>query len=68
MVIGENIKKLRQQNNMTQQQLADKICVTRPFITDIENDKKSPSVQNLINIANVFGCTLDELVKEKSAV
>lgn len=68
MVIGKNIKKLRQQNNMTQQQLADKICVTRPFITAIENDKKSPTVQNLVNIADVLGCTLDDLVKKKSAV
>lgn len=65
MVLGENIKKLRQENNMTQQQLADRICVTRPLITDIENDKKSPSVQNLISIAKALGCTFDDLVKEK---
>lgn len=68
MVIGKNIRKLREQNHMTQQQLADKICVTRPFITAIENDKKSPTVQNLVNIADVLGCTLDDLVKKKSAV
>lgn len=65
MVLGENIKKLRKKNNMTQQQLADKICVTRPFITDIENDKKSPSLQNLVSIADVLGCTTDDLLKEK---
>lgn len=68
MVLGENIKKLRKKNNMTQQQLADRACVKRPLITDIENDKKSPSVQNLISIAKALGCTLDDLVREESAV
>lgn len=65
MVLGRNLKLLREKNNMTQQQLADSAGVTRPFITDIENDKKMAKVQTLINIANALGCTLDELVKEQ---
>ncbi len=65
MVLGRNLKLLREKNNMTQQQLADSAGVTRPFITDIENDKKTAKVQTLINIANALGCTLDELVKEQ---
>ncbi len=65
MVLGRNLKLLREKNNMTQQQLADSVGVSRPFITDIENDKKTAKVQTLINIANALGCTLDELVKEQ---
>lgn len=65
MVLGKNLKLLREKNNMTQQQLADSVGVSRPFITDIENDKKAAKVQTLINIANALGCTLDELVKEQ---
>ncbi len=65
MVLGKNLKLLREKNNMTQQQLADSVGVSRPFITDIENDKKTAKVQTLINIANALGCTLDELVKEQ---
>ncbi len=65
MVLGKNLKLLREKNNMTQQQLADSVGVSRPFITDIENDKKTAKVQTLINIANALGCTLDELVKKQ---
>ena len=62
---GSKLKELRTQAGMTQQQLADSVGVSRPFITDIENDKKTAKVQTLINIANALGCTLDELVKEQ---
>ncbi|MEY8321967.1 helix-turn-helix transcriptional regulator [Lachnospiraceae bacterium 46-61] len=65
MVLSKNLKLLREQNNMTQQELADKVGVSRPLIAAIENDTKSAKVQTLIQIADVLGCTLDELVKEK---
>jgi len=65
MVLSKNLKLLREQNNMTQQQLADKAGVSRPLIAAIENDTKSAKVQTLIHIADALGCTLDDLVKEK---
>lgn len=41
--LGERIKEIRQENNFTQQQFADKISVSRPFISRIESNKEIPS-------------------------
>ncbi len=60
--LSVNLKKLRKQNNMTQAMLAEKIDVTTAFITDIEIQKKYPSLRNLEKIADVFGVEPFELI------
>ncbi len=66
MILGENVKRLREKNNMSQRQLASKLLVSNTAISNIEQDKTSPSLQLAVNIANVLGCTVDELVKEEN--
>lgn len=61
MSIAENIKKLREQNNMTQEALADKVRVARPMITQIERGTKIPSMLLAISIADALDCTIGEL-------
>lgn len=65
MILGENVKKLREKANMSQRQLATKVLVSNSVISDIEQDKKPPSLQLAANIANALGCTVDDLIKEK---
>ena len=60
--IGNNIRKLRFfRNEMTQQQLAEKVGVTRQTIIAMEQDKYSPSLELAFRIAHVFEVPLEEV-------
>jgi putative transcriptional regulator len=60
--INNNIRKLRFYNNeMTQQELADKTGVTRQTIVAIENGKYSPTLELAFRISRVFNSPLDEV-------
>lgn len=56
------LKKLRQDNEMTQEELAKKINSSRSNIANYENGKNMPSVEVLEKLAKVFDCTLDYLM------
>ena len=65
--ISNTIRRLRfDANEMTQQQLADKIGMTRQTIAAIEQNKYSPSLEAAFRIAEVFGVGLGEVFKWKS--
>jgi len=68
--IRNNIRKLRfNAGEMTQQELAEKIGVTRQTVLAIEGEKYSPSLEVAFRIAHVFGVPLDEVFQyEASAV
>jgi putative transcriptional regulator len=60
--INNHIRKLRFfQNEMTQQQLADKVGVTRQTIIAMEQGKYSPSLELAFRVALAFGVPLDEV-------
>ena len=60
--ISNNIRKLRFfRNEMTQQQLAEKVGVTRQTIIAMEQDKYSPSLELAFRIARVFEVPLEEV-------
>ena len=61
-VITNGIRALRfQHGEMTQQELADKIGVTRQTVNAIEGNKYSPSLEVAFRIAKVFGLPLDRV-------
>jgi len=60
--IRNNVRKLRFLGaEMTQQELAEKIGVTRQTVIAIEQDKYSPSLEVAFRIARVFGVPLEEV-------
>ena len=60
--IRNQIRKLRFfHNEMTQQQLADQVGVTRQTIIAMEQEKYSPSLELAFRIARVFGVPLEEV-------
>lgn len=63
MSVGENIKRLREGKKWTQQELADKMGVSRPMIAQIERGTKSVSLIFGSELAAVFECTVEELLK-----
>lgn len=59
--IAENIKRLRREKKMTQQELADKINVQRTSISKYEKGVTTPSLSQLKKIADVFNVDVNEL-------
>ena len=60
--LSKNIKRYRTQNNITQEQLAEKINVTRQAVSNWENGKTEPDIETLTKIAQIFDISIDELV------
>jgi putative transcriptional regulator len=57
--LRNSVRELRAERGMTQQDLADKIGVTRQTVIAIEQDKYSPSLETAFKIAMVFGVPLE---------
>ena len=62
MKISERIKKYREENHITQQELADKLYVSKQAISKWENDKSLPDVSMYPTIASLLNITVDELM------
>jgi len=63
--LGENIKAKRRGKGLSQEELAGRVLVSAPMICQIERGTRNPSLQLGKAIADVLGCTVDELLCEK---
>ena len=63
MELGKRIKNLRKTLNWNQDELAEKMFVSRQTISSWENDKSYPDIQSLLLLSNLFDVSLDQLVK-----
>ncbi len=61
-MIGEQIKKLRAKEGMTQQNLADKLFVTAQAVSRWENGEVEPSLNTIAQMAKIFGVSSDEML------
>lgn len=68
MSVGKNIKKIREQKGITQQQLADLVNMHRSNYSKVESGQRELSIAALSKVAKHFGMTLDELVNFKGKV
>lgn len=66
MNIGEKIKALRLQKNLTQEELANRCELTKGFISQVERDKTSPSIATLLDILESLGTDLQSFFNEKN--
>ena len=62
MDFNEQIKRLRKENNLTQEEMAKKLNVTRQAISNWENNRNLPDFEMIILIAETFDVSLDELI------
>ncbi|EKU45047.1 helix-turn-helix domain-containing protein [Staphylococcus massiliensis] len=58
MNIGITLRQIRKDKKMTQQELADKIEISRSYLSDIENGQKNPSVETVKKLADKLGVTV----------
>jgi transcriptional regulator with XRE-family HTH domain len=62
-IVSNNIKYLRRMNGLTQEQFARKIGIKRSLLGAYEEARANPNLDNLMNIAKIFGTTVDNLIK-----
>ena len=63
MEIGKQIKKYRSEMKLSQDELAEKIFVSRQTISNWENNKSYPDVKSLLLLSSLFNVSLDILIK-----
>lgn len=68
MTLGEKIKKLRKDTNITQEELAEKIGVSRQAVTKWESNNGMPDIENLKSLATLFNISVDELIDYKKEI
>lgn len=66
VLLGNRIRELRIEYNLTQAELAKQVGVSKATITAYESDSRQPSYDVLIKLANTFKVTLDSLVLNRS--
>lgn len=62
------LQKLRTSNNLTQEELAEKLFVSRAAISKWESGRGYPSIDSLKAIANYFGVTIDQLIRGEEVI
>lgn len=67
MTLGENIVRLRTQKNWSQGDLADALDISRQSVSKWETDASIPELDKLLKLSELFGVTLDELVRGEDA-
>ncbi|MCM1257634.1 MAG: helix-turn-helix domain-containing protein [Roseburia sp.] len=67
MNFSEKLKEIRKKEGISQEQLAERIGVTRQAITKWETGKGLPDVENMVIIAEIFKTTIDELLMDSVA-
>lgn len=64
MTLGEKIARQRKEQNLTQEQLAEILGVSRQSVSKWEQDIAYPETEKLIELGKVFDCSMDYLLKE----
>ncbi len=64
-MIAEKITQLRNLKGMSQEELAEKICVSRQSVSKWEMGQALPQVDKVVQLCNLFGITTDEMLKDE---
>ena len=65
MKFGENLKWLRKQKKISQEQLAERVGVSRQSVSKWECAEAYPEMENILTLCKIFGCKLNDLVHEE---
>lgn len=68
MTIGEKIQFYRRKNSLSQEELGQKMLVSRQTVSLWEMDKTMPSVDNLIRLKEIFSISIDEILSESEPI
>ena len=66
-VVSNSIKKLREEKGMTQDDLAEKLNVTRQAVSNWENGKTQPDIETLTRLAEIFDVSVERIIYGKES-
>ena len=66
-ILGENLRKYREMNKLTQEELAEKAGISYPFYANLERSGKGLSVTTLKSLADALGVSTDSLLQKESS-
>ncbi|MGG0465296.1 helix-turn-helix transcriptional regulator [Priestia aryabhattai] len=61
--MGDQLQRLREEKNMSREELAQQINVSRQAVYKWENNKGYPDIQNLLRLSEIYETTIDKLIK-----
>lgn len=64
MNLAEKLQQLRKKNNLSQEQLADKLGISRQSISKWESEQSTPEIDKIVQLSEIFGVTTDYLLKD----
>ncbi|MBS7577532.1 MULTISPECIES: helix-turn-helix transcriptional regulator [unclassified Enterococcus] len=67
-MFSENLQNLRKMKSITQEELAEKLDVSRQAVSKWESGNGYPEMNKLVLLAEIFGCSLDRLINDKIVV
>ena len=67
MILGEKIAQLRRNNGWSQEELADKMEVSRQAVSKWESNQTTPDLERILRLSSLFGVTIDYLLKDDAA-
>ena len=62
MKFGENLKQIRKAKKMSQEELAERVNVSRQAVSKWENSESYPEMNNILELCKIFNCKLNDLV------
>lgn len=68
MDLSEKILMLRKKNNLSQEQLAEKLGVSRQAVSKWESRQATPDIDKIVSISEIFGVSTDYLLKDQSEI
>lgn len=66
MTIGSNIKKIRKEKKLSQQELSELMGISRSYLSDVENDRYNPSIKTITQLAKQLGVSTTYLMASDS--
>ena len=65
MKFGDKLIQLRKKNNLSQEELAEKLGVSRQSVSKWESNNTYPETDKIVQICNIFECSMDDLINDK---
>jgi transcriptional regulator with XRE-family HTH domain len=62
---GEKLRTLRERQGLSQRQLSDMLGVHQSHLWRMEQGKKTPNVAMVLKVADIFGVTTDQLIRDE---
>ena len=62
MKFGDNLKKIRKEKKLSQEQLAEKVKVSRQSVSKWENGEAYPEMNNILELCKIFNCNINDLI------